>query len=144
MWMRHPWFVINKIIIGLILFSKQLYYSIYWMSPQLLNSASIASIRYRTCMAMFMLALQIPPTLKHADETIHHLMEDIGDFVVFANNLSLVCTIYKFISKRQRKETNIAHFPHWGLTTLFFFMKIHTLYMTLLFLPIHMIETKLL
>lgn len=47
-----------------------------------------------------------PATLKQADETIHHLMEDIGDFVVFANNLSLVCTIYIFISKQDRKERN--------------------------------------
>lgn len=89
------------------------------MSPQLLNSASIASIRYRTCMAMFMLALQIPPTLKHADETIHHLMEDIGDFVVFANNLSLVCTIYIFISKQDRGKKQILHISHTEASLLF-------------------------
>ncbi len=61
-----------------------------------------------------------PATLKQADETIHHLMEDIGDFVVFANNLSLVYTIYIFISKQDKGKKQILHFstlrPHYSFS----------------------------
>lgn len=60
-----------------------------------------------------------PATLKQADETIHHLMEDIGDFVVFANNLSLVYTIYIFISKQDKGKKQILHFSHTEASLLF-------------------------
>lgn len=60
-----------------------------------------------------------PATLKQADETIHHLMEDIGDFVVFANNLSLVCTIYIFISKQDKGKKQILHISHTEASLLF-------------------------
>lgn len=56
------------------------------------------------------------PATKQADETIHHLMEDIGDFVVCrTNNSSLVCTIYTFISKQDTgkgRTTTALHVPH--------------------------------
>lgn len=45
------------------------------------------------------------PATEQADGTIHHLMEDIGDFVVCrTNNSSLVCTVYTFILKRDTEE----------------------------------------
>lgn len=72
---------------------------IYCISLQLLCKRQI-----RSCMATQNIGTTNPATTQ-ADETIHHLMEDIGDFVVCrTNNSSLVCTIYMFISTRDRKN----------------------------------------
>lgn len=123
---------------GLILFSKQFYYSIYWMSLRLLNSASIATVHAWPCLCWHYKSRHLKASgWNYTSFNGRHWW-----FCCFCEQLvTCLYNIHIHLKTRQRKETNIAHFPHWGLITLSSPMKIHTQFMRLLLLPIHLIET---
>ncbi len=107
------------------------------MSLRLLNSASIATIHAWPCLCWHYKS-------RHPKASGWNYTSFNGRhwwFCCFCEQLvTCLYNIHIHLKTRQRKETNIALFPHWGLTTLSP-MKIHTRYMIRLLLPILMIET---